>query len=53
MLMKSLERANILFKQITYPDEDHGLASMRPHLYHSLDRFFGACFGLESNKFFR
>ncbi|XP_055384086.1 venom dipeptidyl peptidase 4 isoform X2 [Condylostylus longicornis] len=53
MLIKSLERANILFKQISYPDEDHSLGSMRPHLYHSLDRFFGACFGLETNKYFR
>lgn len=28
----------------SYADEDHGLANVRPHLYHSLDRFFGECF---------
>lgn len=28
----------------SYADEDHGLSNVRPHLYHSLDRFFGECF---------
>ncbi|XP_060656606.1 venom dipeptidyl peptidase 4 isoform X1 [Drosophila nasuta] len=44
ILAKNLERHDILFKQISYADEDHGLANVRPHLYHSLDRFFGECF---------
>ncbi|ALC44613.1 ome [Drosophila busckii] len=44
ILAKNLEREDILFKQISYADEDHGLANVRPHLYHSLDRFFGECF---------
>ncbi|XP_052848496.1 venom dipeptidyl peptidase 4 isoform X2 [Drosophila gunungcola] len=44
ILAKNLERQDILFKQISYADEDHGLANVRPHLYHSLDRFFGDCF---------
>uniref|UniRef100_A0A1I8Q502 Venom dipeptidyl peptidase 4 n=1 Tax=Stomoxys calcitrans TaxID=35570 RepID=A0A1I8Q502_STOCA len=44
ILAKNLERHDILFKQISYPDEDHALAGVRPHLYHSLDRFFGDCF---------
>ncbi|XP_037957263.1 venom dipeptidyl peptidase 4-like [Teleopsis dalmanni] len=44
ILAKNLERYDILFKQISYPDEDHGLSGVRPHLYHSLDRFFGDCF---------
>ncbi|TMW53741.1 hypothetical protein DOY81_001146 [Sarcophaga bullata] len=44
ILAKNLERHDILFKQISYPDEDHSLAGVRPHLYHSLDRFFGDCF---------
>ncbi|XP_067612885.1 venom dipeptidyl peptidase 4-like isoform X2 [Eurosta solidaginis] len=44
VLAKNLERLDILFKQISYTDEDHSLASVRPHLYHSLDRFFGDCF---------
>ncbi|XP_037901190.1 venom dipeptidyl peptidase 4 isoform X1 [Glossina fuscipes] len=44
ILAKNLERNDILFKQISYPDEDHALGGVRPHLYHSLDRFFGDCF---------
>ncbi|EDW41491.1 GM25479 [Drosophila sechellia] len=44
ILAKNLERQDILFKQISYADEDHGLSNVRPHLYHSLDRFFGECF---------
>ncbi|XP_054086217.1 venom dipeptidyl peptidase 4 isoform X2 [Zeugodacus cucurbitae] len=44
VLAKNLERLDILFKQISYTDEDHSLASVRPHLYHTLDRFFGDCF---------
>ncbi|XP_065361054.1 venom dipeptidyl peptidase 4 isoform X2 [Calliphora vicina] len=44
ILAKNLERHDILFKQISYPDEDHALGGVRPHLYHSLDRFFGECF---------
>ncbi|XP_023171383.2 venom dipeptidyl peptidase 4 isoform X2 [Drosophila hydei] len=44
ILAKNLERHDILFKQISYADEDHGLVNVRPHLYHSLDRFFGECF---------
>ncbi|XP_053954142.1 venom dipeptidyl peptidase 4 isoform X2 [Anastrepha ludens] len=48
VLAKNLERLDILFKQISYTDEDHSLASVRPHLYHSLDRFFGDCFSKKS-----
>uniref|UniRef100_U5EWK1 Venom dipeptidyl peptidase 4 n=1 Tax=Corethrella appendiculata TaxID=1370023 RepID=U5EWK1_9DIPT len=44
MLARVLERDDILFKQATYPDEDHGLAGVRPHLYHMLGRFFSNCF---------
>lgn len=43
-LARTLERRDILFKQLSYPDEDHSLAGVRPHLYHSLGRFFGECF---------
>lgn len=46
MLAKNLERADILFKQISYTDEDHGLNNVRPHLYHSLNKFFSECFNL-------
>ncbi|GAB0090119.1 venom dipeptidyl peptidase 4 isoform X1 [Sergentomyia squamirostris] len=43
-LSRSLEQNDVAFKQLTYPDEDHGLAGVRPHLYHSLGRFFDDCF---------
>lgn len=45
-LAKALEVADILFQQITYTDEAHGLLSVLPHLYHSLDRFWSDCFDL-------
>lgn len=45
-LSRSLERNDILFKQITYPDENHSLSGVRPHLYHSLSRYFSECFGI-------
>ncbi|CAH0557866.1 unnamed protein product [Brassicogethes aeneus] len=41
---KVLEQKDILFRQLSYPDEDHGLASVRPHLYHSLEHFLDECF---------
>lgn len=46
VLARVLERSDIQFKEITYPDEDHSLAGVRPHLYHSLERFFKECFNL-------
>ena len=39
-------KLNIFFFSQTYPDEDHSLAGVRPHLYHSLERFFKECFNL-------
>lgn len=44
LLARALERQDIQFKEITYPDEDHSLSGVRPHLYHSLERFFDSCF---------
>lgn len=41
-----LEEQDILFRQQSYSDEDHSLASVRPHLYHSLERFLDECFSL-------
>ncbi|XP_018327764.1 venom dipeptidyl peptidase 4 isoform X2 [Agrilus planipennis] len=41
---KVLEQQDILFRQLSYPDEDHGLATIRPHLYHSLENFLNECF---------
>lgn len=43
VLAGALEEADILFDQMSYPDEAHGLSNVRPHLYHSLDRFWHKC----------
>ncbi|KAK4880204.1 hypothetical protein RN001_008350 [Aquatica leii] len=44
LLSKVLEQNDILFRQMSYPDEDHSLGSVRPHLYHSLEQFLDECF---------
>ncbi|CAD6227686.1 GSCOCG00001366001-RA-CDS [Cotesia congregata] len=44
LLAKVLEQKDILFRQQTYTDEDHGIASTRLHLYHSMENFLGDCF---------
>ncbi|XP_072401301.1 venom dipeptidyl peptidase 4 [Diabrotica undecimpunctata] len=41
---KILEFNDILFRQQSYPDEDHSLGSVRPHLYHTLESFLDDCF---------
>ncbi|KAL0119761.1 hypothetical protein PUN28_007890 [Cardiocondyla obscurior] len=43
-LAKSLEHDDILFQQITYTDEAHDLRHVLPHLYHTMDKFWGECF---------
>ncbi|XP_063708670.1 venom dipeptidyl peptidase 4-like [Culicoides brevitarsis] len=43
-LVRKLEKSNIRFKQMSYPDEDHSLAGVRPHLYQTLTDFFSKCF---------
>ncbi|KAH1014110.1 hypothetical protein HUJ04_003005 [Dendroctonus ponderosae] len=48
MWAKVLERNDILFRQISYTDEDHSLSSVRPHLYHSLENFLNECFAEDS-----
>lgn len=48
MWAKMLERNDILFRQLSYTDEDHSLSSVRPHLYHSLESFLNECFTEES-----
>jgi dipeptidyl-peptidase-4 len=46
MLARSLEEADVLFRQLSYPDEAHGLVGLRPHFYHSLTDFLiNDCFG--------
>jgi len=47
VLARSLERADAMFEQLSYPDEAHSIngQGMRKHLYHSLEKFlFRDCF---------
>lgn len=47
MLVRALEEKDILFRELSYPDENHGIVALRPHLYHSLTDFIlNDCFGL-------
>ncbi|XP_014479089.1 PREDICTED: venom dipeptidyl peptidase 4 isoform X2 [Dinoponera quadriceps] len=49
-LAKSLERRDILFEQVTYTDEVHALLRVSPHLYHTMDKFWSECFGLDRTR---
>ncbi|KAF5307856.1 hypothetical protein FQR65_LT06588 [Abscondita terminalis] len=40
LFVKALERADVMFFQQNYPDENHNLGSVYPHLYHTIDKFF-------------
>jgi dipeptidyl-peptidase-4 len=46
VLAGALEKADIMFEQMSYPDEAHGLTYVQLHLYHTLDRFWNKCFNL-------
>lgn len=49
MLSKALEAADVLFRQQSYPDENHNIGHLRRHLYHSLGAFLMTdCFKLEN-----
>lgn len=49
MLARSLEAADVLFRQQSYTDENHSIGNLRKHLYHSLGTFLMTdCFGLEN-----
>jgi len=39
MLARAMEEADVLFRQLSYPDEAHGLVGLRPHFYHALTDF--------------
>jgi dipeptidyl-peptidase-4 len=48
MLARAMEQADVMFSQLSYPDENHSIAGpgMRRHLYHSIERFLTKeCFG--------
>ena len=47
LLSAALEEADVLFRQQSYPDQDHSIGDYRKHLYHSLTAFFTEdCFQL-------
>lgn len=35
----------------SYPDENHSLQHVYPHLYHSIDRFWARCLGLPDPEY--
>ncbi|XP_071514680.1 venom dipeptidyl peptidase 4 isoform X3 [Panulirus ornatus] len=44
MLSRALEVEDILFRSQSYPDENHGLAGVKKHHYHSMEDFLNDCF---------
>ena len=44
-LSKALSEADILYDQVSYPDEAHSLNHVTKHLYHTMDKFWSECFG--------
>jgi len=51
-LSKALELSNVLFRQQSYPDENHSLRSVLLHVYSSMDQFWSQCFDLDKFSFF-
>ncbi|XP_059608174.1 venom dipeptidyl peptidase 4 [Phlebotomus argentipes] len=47
MLSRVLQKANILFEQMSYPDEAHGLNGVSRHLYHLMESFWMQCLSIE------
>jgi dipeptidyl-peptidase-4 len=43
-LAKVLSEADILYDQVSYPDETHSLFHVTKHLYHTMDKFWSECF---------
>lgn len=44
ILSRALEENDILFRQQSYTDEEHGIVNRQPHLYHTLQNFLEECF---------
>ncbi|OXU21775.1 hypothetical protein TSAR_010761 [Trichomalopsis sarcophagae] len=44
-LSRALAEADILYDQVSYPDEAHHLGHVTKHLYHTMDKFWSECFG--------
>jgi len=46
MLSRALEVNDILFRSQSYPDENHGLAGVKKHHYHSMEHFLNECYNI-------
>lgn len=46
VLARELEKNDIQFEQLSYPDEAHSISGTQRHLYHAMDRFWDKCFKL-------
>lgn len=44
MLIKELNKANILYQTQIYPDENHALKYVTAHLYSTMENFWNDCF---------
>ncbi|XP_055685208.1 venom dipeptidyl peptidase 4 [Lutzomyia longipalpis] len=49
MLSRVLQQANIIFEQMSYPDEAHGLNGVSRHLYHLMESFWMQCLSIEES----
>ncbi|XP_054168266.1 dipeptidyl peptidase 4-like isoform X2 [Oppia nitens] len=48
VLMKALTNANVMFQTQVYPDENHSLSGVKPHLYQTMETFWDECFQTET-----
>lgn len=46
-LSRALQEENIMFEQMSYPDEAHGLTGVTNHLYHTMTAFWEKCLSLD------
>ena len=44
VLARALEKQDIMFEQLSYPEEAHSISGTQRHLYHAMDRFWDKCF---------
>ncbi|CAH1183189.1 unnamed protein product [Phaedon cochleariae] len=47
VFVKALETADVVFRQQSYPDENHSLGGVRRHLYHTIDRYLESQFSIQ------
>lgn len=48
LLMKYLQKSNILFKNQIYPDQNHELPHVTRHLYRTMETSLKECFDLDA-----